>query len=219
MAKHFAITPDHNNQPIKMPLKTWVRQNQTDYPQLDPNERTTGHIRRALIAAGWQRIASNEEVILIRPDTNNSHDYASTIVDLLDEEDINEQAVEELEELSFSLEKDLQSALRRNITSLQPGLTIIDNGVEKNTTAGRIDITTRDANGAIVVIELKAGKAKPDVIAQILAYITAIKNEGHANVRGVIVAQEFSDRVKLAAEATELIELVEYGFQFSFNRF
>ena len=57
----------------------------------------------------------------------------------------------------FSLERDLQDALRENIAQLEAGLQIVDGGREQVVDAGRIDITAMDAAGAIVIIELKAG--------------------------------------------------------------
>ncbi|MFS8063540.1 MAG: hypothetical protein ACMG5Z_03025, partial [Luteimonas sp.] len=56
----------------------------------------------------------------------------------------------------FSLERDMQAALRRNIGSLDASLRIIDNGEERAVNSGLIDITCEDSN-ALVVVELKAG--------------------------------------------------------------
>jgi len=219
--KHYAITPDITNNAIKTPLRTWIRQNIDLYPTLNPDSDkvTTGSIRRALVKDGWIHEESSLEEYVIKPDGNNSVEYAASIIDLLErlENDIDVEN-EELYAISFSLEKDLQAALRRNIATLKSGLKIIDGGVEKNTPAGRIDITAQDDKGTVFVIELKAGKAKPDVIAQVLAYITAVKEEGNLDVKGIIVAQEFPDRVKLAAKALDFMELIEYGFQFSFTK-
>lgn len=57
----------------------------------------------------------------------------------------------------LSLERDMQKALRDNIALLEDGLTIIDDGIERQVLSGRIDILCRDSNGAMVVIELKQG--------------------------------------------------------------
>src|SRR4051812_39238422 len=62
-------------------------------------------------------------------------------------------------ETKFGLERDLQSALRKNIADLEPGLSIIDDGKERKVASGFIDITARAKDGATVVIELKAGPA------------------------------------------------------------
>jgi hypothetical protein len=58
-------------------------------------------------------------------------------------------------ERTFSLERDLQVVLRRSIAQLEPGLTIIDGGVEPSVPSGRIDILAEDRAGARVVIELR----------------------------------------------------------------
>jgi len=71
----------------------------------------------------------------------------------------------------FSMERDLQSALRRSIGQLEPGLIIIDGGAEKIVPSGKIDIFARDAQERAVVIELKAVKAPRDAVAQLLAYM------------------------------------------------
>ena len=120
------------------------------------------------------------------------------------------------EEITFSLERDLQTALRANIEQLEEGLTIIDGGTELATEAGRIDITARDASGTTVVIELKAGTAKPTIIAQVLSYMATTTGEGES-VRGILVAGDFHPRVVLAARAVPNLALKQYAVQFTFN--
>jgi len=120
-------------------------------------------------------------------------------------------------ETTFGLERDLQIALRSNIEQLELGLTIIDGGHELTTDAGRIDITARDSNSNTVIIELKAGTAHPDSIAQILSYMAALTEEGNSNVRGILVAGDFPARVIYAARAVPNLELKKYRFSFSFN--
>lgn len=218
MAKHFAIIKTDNGQAEQFPLKGFVRQNRNLFPNLDPDTKTTGHIRRNLINQGWVKQTIDDEVFLIRPDEQNDIEYATSLIEIINEEIENsEDLVDELTEISFGLEKDLQTALRKNIISLGADLKIIDGGNERTTEAGRIDITAKDKNDTTVVIELKAGMAKPEVIAQTLSYMTALKREGHTSIRGIIIANSFQDRVKLAAEAIDNLELVEYAFQFSFK--
>jgi hypothetical protein len=116
---------------------------------------------------------------------------------------------------AFGLERDLQLALRRSIEQLEPGLTIIDSDREQTVASGRIDITSRDQRGT-VVIELKAGAADRDDIGQILAYMgDLIENE--ARVRGILVAREFTPRAVSAARAAANVRLVQYGFRFTFE--
>jgi hypothetical protein len=116
---------------------------------------------------------------------------------------------------AFSLERDLQLALRTTIEQLESGLTVIDGGHEQTVDSGRIDITARDRSGTTVVIELKAGSADRDAIGQILSYMGDLTQD--EPVRGIIVAREFSKRAIAAARPTPNIRLVQYGFKFNFQ--
>lgn len=119
---------------------------------------------------------------------------------------------------TFSLEKDLQQALRANITQLEPGLEIADGGGEKHVPSGFIDILARDASGALVVIELKAVKARRDVVGQILAYMGDIQSEHPGTpVRGLLIAPAFEDRVRAALRVVPTLGMKQYSFQFSFE--
>ncbi|MBD3340984.1 MAG: DUF91 domain-containing protein [Candidatus Lokiarchaeota archaeon] len=128
-----------------------------------------------------------------------------------------EREVDEAEEVTFKLERDLQNALRKNIAQLESGLKIIDGGSEQTVEAGRIDITARDKNKAIVVVELKAGVAQPDSLTQILAYMSSLINKGQNPVRGILVAADFHPKVILAAKVISNIQLKQYTFKFTFK--
>lgn len=117
---------------------------------------------------------------------------------------------------AFGLERDLQMALRRNIEQLEPGLTITDGDKEQSVASGRIDITARDRDGAIVVIELKVGAADREAIEQLLAYMGDLIGDG-PRVRGVLVAREFAPRAVSATRAVPNLRLVQYGFRFTFE--
>jgi RecB family endonuclease NucS len=120
-------------------------------------------------------------------------------------------------ETTFGLERDLQIALRSNIEQLEQGLKIIDEGKEQTTEAGRIDITAKDQQGGIVIIELKAGAATSDCIAQILSYMGALSESEQKSVRGILVAGDFPPRVVFAARAVPNLQLKKYTFRFSFE--
>jgi hypothetical protein len=122
---------------------------------------------------------------------------------------------------TFGLERDLQRTLRENITQLEPGLKII--GEQHHCAAGFIDLLCKDDQGALVVVELKAGEAKDAALGQVLGYMGAIKREMTADgeyagrpVRGITVAKEFSDRVRHAALAVSDLRLVSYAVRFTF---
>jgi RecB family endonuclease NucS len=121
-------------------------------------------------------------------------------------------------ETKFGLERDLQKALRANIEQLESGLTITDGGKERKTEAGRIDIAAEDNQGATVIIELKAGTASPDSVAQILAYMGSVSEEDKKITRGILVAGDFHQRVVYASRAVPNLQLMKYAFQFSFEK-
>ena len=113
----------------------------------------------------------------------NSHYVGGTGPELDDRDDS--------DELKFGLERDLQRALRANIEQLEPGLKVIDGGVERSIEAGRIDITAEDSDGCLVVIELKAGRAELTAIGQLLSYMGSVDNESNRPIRGILVANDF----------------------------
>lgn len=125
---------------------------------------------------------------------------------------------------TFDSEDDLQLVLRASIDQLDPTLRIIDGGKERETDAGRIDITAMDGDGKIVVIELKSKIAPPKAIAQALAYMTAVIETDNTPVRGMLVAADFHKWAILAARRIPDLQLKkysfqlnEYSFQFSFE--
>jgi len=129
-----------------------------------------------------------------------------------------EVELEAAEELNFGIEKDMQDALRRNIEQLESGLKIIDGGKERIVDETlRIDITAQDREGKVVVIELKAGTASQDSIAQTLAYMACVRSEEKKHVRGILVAADFHRKVLLAAQEVPNLQLKRYSFSFTFR--
>jgi hypothetical protein len=217
MVKYYAIEANANGEAIITPLLSWFRQNKQNFPEGKQSDNTHALFRK-LIKKGWKDKIGNETAYIISPDNNRGFDYAQNCIKELDiEADKNEDTYEEAQEMTFGLESQMQAALRINIQQLESGLEIIDGGTERHTSAGFIDITAKDSKGNIVIIELKAPIAKPEVIAQTLAYMQAIQDEYKGEVRGIIVASDFVDRVKMAARQIPNLNLVQYTFQFNFN--
>ncbi|MDQ3584210.1 MAG: endonuclease NucS [Acidobacteriota bacterium] len=125
-----------------------------------------------------------------------------------------EAEVEESIEASVSLEKDLHSYLAASVSEIESGLSLVENGIEYQTEAGRIDLLARDGNNQLVVIELKAGKAKDNALGQLLGYIGCL-SVSEQNVRGILIASSFDSRVVFAARGLANVKLVKY--QLSFN--
>jgi len=125
-----------------------------------------------------------------------------------------EAEVEDSLEASLSLERDLHAYLAKRVNEIESGLTLVENGIEYQTDAGRIDLLARDANSHLVVVELKAGKAKDAALGQLLGYIGCLTAK-EPHVRGILVAAGFDSRVVFAARGLSNVKLVRY--QISFN--
>ena len=142
--------------------------------------------------------------------------------DKIDPTDPDEALTEEAAvEVTLSLERDLQEYLSRDLSQLEPSLELYTEdgltGREVSTEAGKIDILARD-DSDLVVIELKANKATYATLGQILSYMASISNElNMANVRGIIVAEDFDNKLLLAVTQVKNVRLVKYKVKFDFE--
>jgi len=143
-----------------------------------------------------------------------------------EEEFTAEQAIEiagdavktKIEGKQFELERHLQAELRREIAQLEPGLEIIDGGIERSVESGFIDILAQDRSGALVVVELKAGQARREAVGQIAGYMgDLIVEEKGIPIRGILVAAEFDKSCISAVRAIHSLSLKRYRFSFSFE--
>jgi endonuclease len=124
---------------------------------------------------------------------------------------------EKREGRQFELERHLQESLRREIHQLEAGLFIRDDGDERSVESGFIDILAEDAEGSLVVIELKAGQAKREAVGQILGYMGDLKiEEPGIPVRGILVAASFDKSCMSAIAVVPDLTLREYRFDFRF---
>jgi RecB family endonuclease NucS len=121
--------------------------------------------------------------------------------------------------IAFRLEHDMQRALRAELDKLEPGLVEADGGREYRVSTGEIDILARDATGAFVVIELKAGRCPAGALEQVLGYAQALREERDdaGSVRIFLIAAEFSDRIRAAARMIPGVMLRSYRFSLRFQ--
>ena len=213
---HYVVIQSQDGKSEKHRMKQWLRDHPESVPGVDPFDRKNNahKLRDALVKQGWKLDERSDEVLLIEPNDRGELGSAGK----LEGGSQNESEVADAKGITFGLERDLQVALRGNIGQLEPGLTIVDNGNERTTEAGRIDITARDRSGRLVAVELKAGAARPDAITQLAAYMGALGESGEEDVRGILVAGDFHRNIVLAARAIPDLTLRRYTFEFRFEK-
>ncbi len=117
----------------------------------------------------------------------------------------------------FAYELDLQRFLAKNLSLLEPGLKLYEeegiSGREFPVGGRYIDILAVDAQNRFVVIELKVSRGYDRVVGQLLRYVAWIR-EHHADpgqqVRGIIIAREISEDLRLACSSLNSVALYEY---------
>ncbi|MBM9606749.1 DUF1016 family protein [Desulfopila inferna] len=125
----------------------------------------------------------------------------------------------------FAYEKDLQNFLAKNLSLIEPGLSLYIeeeiSGIEFPVGNRFIDILAIDIDKNYVVIELKVSRGYDRVVGQILRYMAWIRKnhaEESQKVRGIIIAREISDDLLLACSETNSIGLFEYNLLVSLNK-
>ncbi len=119
------------------------------------------------------------------------------------------------EALNFSYERDLQSALISEISSLFPKYKIFGNGVsgvEYAIEGKRIDVLLEDyGETELLAIELKAGRADFRVFGQISMYIGLLSKQfPDREIKGLIIAGSIDESLKNACRITDKISIKTY---------
>lgn len=111
-----------------------------------------------------------------------------------------------------------------NLGIVEKGLTLYEadgrTGEEYPAGDRFIDILARDGRGDFVVLELKASRGHERAMGQLLYYMGWVKRHLAAGrrVRGIIVAREISDELRLACEVVQNVELFEYEMRVTVGR-
>lgn len=125
----------------------------------------------------------------------------------------------------FAYEADLRDYLARNLGLIEAGLRLyVDEdvtGVEFPAGGRYIDILALDARGGFVVVELKVSRGYDRVVGQLQRYMAWVKRDladPGQGVRGVIVARQISEDLRLACSIAPGVELFEYELQLTLKR-
>lgn len=128
----------------------------------------------------------------------------------------------------FYMEKQLEDFIVENWSNTEFGKKydlIYEDGTlvsqQYKTDIGIIDILAKDKNtGSYVVIELKKNQTSDDTVGQIARYMGWIKaTKGDIDVRGVIIAGSFDQKLHFARMMLKNIEVFSYEVNFKLKEF
>lgn len=143
--------------------------------------------------------------------------------DTTEDTDNGEDATAEAHE--FAYENDLKNFLASNLCVIRPSLKVYQDGdisgVEFPVGSRRVDILAVEDEKDFVVIELKVSKGYDRAIGQLLRYMGWIEQnlaEPGQKVKGMIIARNISDDLRLATSRVTDVELYEYELSISLNK-
>ena len=118
---------------------------------------------------------------------------------------------------TFAAEAHLRDYLAQHLEQIEPGLQLFvdedgTTGVEYATAVGRVDILAIDSRDGLVVIELKVSRGPDAVAGQVLRYKNWVQRNlaDGRRVRGIIIAQHISEKMRYAIASDPEIGAMEY---------
>lgn len=104
-------------------------------------------------------------------------------------------------------EADLRERILTEPELVEPGLEPL--ATERDTPAGAVDVYAEDADGNVVVLELKRRRVGPDAVGQLDRYVRALRRDLHegTTIRGILVAPSVTERGRrlLAEKSLEFV--------------
>jgi len=108
-------------------------------------------------------------------------------------------------------EASLQGLIKDNLA--QMNLTV-DSEYFRLPSGGEIDILAKDTDGHYVVIEIKNRPAKSQDVGQLVEYVNTLQGPQGSSVTGLLIAKEYTDRVRIAASSDKRIRLLKVAVSF-----
>ena len=124
----------------------------------------------------------------------------------------------------FAYEADLRGFLAKHLELIEPGLKLYDEeditGVEFAAGNRHIDILAEDTNGNYVVIELKVSRGHERVVGQLAYYMAWVRQNlaDGRTVRGIIVARDISDELKMAVSMLQEVMIYQYELKVTLSK-
>jgi len=147
--------------------------------------------------AGPTSVTQDGDVIRVyRPASDES--LVIVLLDVLHDSspDLEDDAVLEHE----GAERQIHLLLERAPETIEPGLTVLER--ERFTDTGPIDLFCRDADGRVVVVEVKRTRAVAAHVEQLTRYCERVDlDPAHRPCRGILVAPEIAPQARVMCEA------------------
>jgi hypothetical protein len=134
---------------------------------------------------------------------------------------------EEKEIIRKQIEKGIEDFFVGRLYQIEEGLKLLEKnagdklGRQFSTPIGLIDLLCLDNNRTYVVIEIKADEAEDSAFGQILRYMGWIHRNikgGKDNVRGIILASEFTEKVRYSRIGLEPLNYKAYKEYIKFKK-
>jgi predicted nuclease of restriction endonuclease-like (RecB) superfamily len=124
---------------------------------------------------------------------------------------------------NFTYERDLKYSMATQVGELFPGYKIFGKqgeGIEYTIGGKRIDLLLENTiENEILIIELKAGVADYNVLAQISNYYGLLsKKFPNKKIKGIIIAGEIDDSLMNACSITDKIEVRKYTMKLTLEK-
>jgi hypothetical protein len=159
---------------------------------------------------------------LYRPETDPAPIYEKCAPT---DEDLTEDTVlGDAQQQEFAYESDLRDFLAKHLDLIEPGLQLFEEegvtGIEYPAGGRRIDILAEDAGGRLVVIELKVSRGHERAVGQMAYYLAWVRSNlsDGGPVRGIIVARQVSDELKMAVGILPDVSIYRYDLKVTLTK-